>query len=146
MGASASWTRRKWSALGATALAPRRVNTFCNPPAPQGQLSEVACPFCRLFKWPSARPPRPYREKEAAGQQAAQTKQDRFPIRRGKNEYPAHQGHNAWKRIEPDAVRPGHLRLPFAEQHHGENLADELHQNARRDERVDDHAQRKKAE
>src|SRR5579864_873432 len=80
---------------------------------------------------PARRNPRPDPVNCQAGYKSEQTPTYEPPSRSQKNIGPADEGYDAWKRVEPHAEGTVDLRPVLAKILEGENLADELDQDAR---------------
>ena len=89
--------------------------------------------------------PRPQRKRAQPGPQRHQAKQDDRRAGRREDEHPPSQGYQVGHRIQPDAERAFQIRPIAPQQGHGDDLAHELDEDARGDERVDDHAERQRA-
>src|SRR3954451_24979293 len=96
-------------------------------------------------KRPTSSSPGPHAKDEDAENERDQPKQDHLDIGGGKHEDPSGKRHEAGQRIEPHAIRARTLSSAPAQHRQRPNLPDELNQNSRGDERVDDQAKREEA-
>ncbi len=101
-------------------------------------------PLTRLspFERPVPRSPGPDEEDGDAERQRAEAEEDHERIGGGEQEDPAEQRDQRRHRVEPHAERPRHVGLRRRSSVTRDDLADELDQDARRDQRVDHHAER----
>src|SRR5205085_8353494 len=81
---------------------------------------------------PTRRAPRPSEEEQQADGEQTQAEGDDAPIGCGENKNPADERDETRQRIEPDAERARQVRLSLPQELHGDDLADELHEDARR--------------
>src|SRR3954462_3646074 len=88
-------------------------------------------------KGPGTPVPRPESKGEQSQDERTESKSDHRRGRRRKDEDPAQQRKEARQRIQPHSIRAWHLWLAPPQQRERADLADELHKNAHRDERVD---------
>src|SRR5438876_9766773 len=113
--------------------------------ADRGGLKGTSSERCRQTsrrEGPGSSSPRPSTEAHDTEQQRTQSKRDHHGRRRGENEDPSQQSDETRHGIEPHPIRPRQVRRPPAQQRHRADLPDELHQNPRRDQCIDHHAQR----